>query len=104
MDSLSATYDLLDTDEAVLVRKGSELTYKKLQIETKLPSSGGGGGGETSGYTGTKTQATNLKWNSDGKYQVELWGCDFQYENGLLKSIGSEKKIATLGTVGYSGT
>ena len=102
LNSLSATYDLLDNDESVLVRKGSQLTYKKLQIETKLPSSGGGGG-ETSGYTGTKTQATNLKWNSDGKYQVELWGCDFQYENGLLKSIGNEKKIATLGTVGYSG-
>ena len=103
LDSLSATYDLLDTDDAVLVRSGSQLTYKKLQIQTKLPSSGGGGGGETSGYTGTKTQATNLKWNSDGKYGIELWGCDFQYENGLLKSIGSEKKIATLGTVGYSG-
>ena len=102
LNSLSATYDLLDTDDAVLVRSGSQLTYKKLQIETKLPSSGGGGG-ETTGYTGTKTQATNLKWNSDGQYKVELWGCDFQYENGLLKSIGAEKKIATLDTVGYSG-
>ena len=104
LNSLSATYDLLDSDDAVLVRSGSQLTYKKLQIETKLPSSGGGGGGETTGYTGTKTQATNLKWNSDGKYGIELWGCDSQYENGLLKSIGSEKKIARLGTVGYSGT
>ena len=104
LNSLSATYDLLDTDDAVLVRSGSQLTYKKLQIETKLPSSGGGGGGETSGYTGTKTQATNLKWNSNGQYKVELWGCDFQYENGLLKSIGTEKMIATLDTVGYSGT
>ena len=103
LNSLSATYDLLDTDDAVLVRSGSQLTYKKLQIETKLPSSGGGGG-ETTGYTGTKTQATNLKWNSDGQYRIELWGCDFQYENGLLKSIGAEKKIATLDTVGYSGT
>ena len=103
LNSLSATYDLLDSDDAVLVRSGSQLTYKKLQIETKLPSSGGGGGGETTGYTGTKTQATNLKWNSDGQYRVELWGCDFQYENGLLKSIGAEKKIATLDTVGYSG-
>ena len=102
LNSLSATYDLLDTDDAVLVRSGSQLTYKKLQIETKLPSSGGGGG-ETSGYTGTKTQATNLKFNSNGQYKVELWGCDFQYENGLLKSIGSEKMIATLDTVGYSG-
>ena len=101
LNSLSATYDLLDTDDAVLVRSGSQLTYKKLQIETKLPSSGGGG--ETSGYTGTKTQATNLKWNSDGKYRIELWGCDYQYENGLLKSIGNERMIATLDTVGYSG-
>ena len=103
LDKLSATYDLLDSNDSVLVRSGSQLTYKKLQIETKLPSSGGGGG-ETTGYTGTKTQATNLKWNSNGKYKVELWGCDFQYENGLLKSIGSEKMIATLDTVGYSGT
>ena len=103
IDKLSATYDLLDTDDSVLVRSGSQLTYKKLQIQTKLPSSGGGGG-ETTGYTGTKTQATNLKWNSNGQYKVELWGCDFQYENGLLKSIGSEKMIATLDTVGYSGT
>ena len=103
LDKLSATYDLLDSNDSVLVRSGTELKYKKLQIETKLPSSGGGGG-ETSGYTGTKTQATNLKWNSNGQYKVELWGCDFQYENGLLKSIGSEKMIATLDTVGYSGT
>ena len=102
LDKLSATYDLLDSNDSVLVRSGSELKYKKLQIETKLPSSGGGGG-ETTGYTGTKTQATNLKWNSNGQYNVELWGCDFQYENGLLKSIGSEKMIATLDTVGYSG-
>lgn len=102
LDKLSATYDLLDSNDSVLVRSGTELKYKKLQIETKLPSSGGGGG-ETSGYTGTKTQATNLKWNSNGQYKVELWGCDFQYENGLLKSIGSEKMIATLDTVGYSG-
>ena len=102
LNSLSATYDLLDSDDAVLVRSGSQLTYKKLQIETKLPSSGGGGG-ETTGYTGTKTQATNLKWNSNGSYKVELWGCDFQYENGLLKSVGNEKMIATLDTVGYSG-
>ena len=77
LDKLSATYDLLDSNDSVLVRSGSELKYKKLQIETKLPSSGGGGG-ETTGYTGTKTQATNLKWNSDGQYKVELWGCDFQ--------------------------
>ena len=103
IDKLSATYDLLDSNDSVLVRSGTELKYKKLQIETKLPSSGGGSG-ETSGYTGTKTQATNLKWNSNGQYKVELWGCDFQYENGLLKSIGSEKMIATLDTVGYSGT
>ena len=102
LNSLSATYDLLDSDDAVLVRSGSQLTYKKLQIETKLPSSGGGGG-ETTGYTGTKTQATNLKWNTNGQYKIELWGCDFEYENGLLKQIGNEKMIATLDTVGYSG-
>ena len=93
---------MLDNGDAVLVRSGSELKYKKLQIETKLPSSGGGGG-ETTGYTGTKTQATNLKWNSNGQYKVELWGCDYKYENGLLKSIGNERMIATLDTVGYSG-
>ena len=93
---------MLDSNDSVLVRSGTELKYKKLQIETKLPSSGGGGG-ETTGYTGTKTQATNLKWNSNGQYKVELWGCDFQYENGLLKSVGDEKMIATLDTVGYSG-
>ena len=100
LNALSATYDLLDSNDSVLVRSGTELKYKKLQIETKLP----GGSGTTTGYTGTKTQATNLKWNSNGTYKVELWGCDFQYENGLLKSIGDEKMIATLDTVGYSGT
>ena len=99
LNTLSATYDLLDSNDSVLVRSGTELKYKKLQIETKLP----GGSGTTTGYTGTKTQATNLKWNSNGTYKVELWGCDFQYENGLLKSIGDEKMIATLDTVGYSG-
>lgn len=100
LTNLSATYDLLDSDDSILVRSGNELKYKKLQIETKLP----GGSGSTSGYTGTKTQATNLKFNSNGQYKVELWGCDFQYENGLLKSIGDEKMIATLDTVGYSGS
>ena len=99
LNALSATYDLLDSNDSVLVRSGTELKYKKLQLETKLP----GGTGTTTGYTGTKTQATNLKWNSNGTYKVELWGCDFQYENGLLKSIGDEKMIATLDTVGYSG-
>ena len=99
LDNLSATYDLLDSNDSVLVRSGTELKYKKLQIETKLP----GGSGTTTGYTGTKTQATNLKWNTNGQYKVELWGCDFQYENGLLKSVGNEKMIATLDTVGYSG-
>ena len=99
LNALSATYDLLDSNDSVLVRSGTELKYKKLQIETKLP----GGSGTTTGYTGTKTQATNLKWNTNGQYKVELWGCDFQYENGLLKSIGDEKMIATLDTVGYSG-
>lgn len=99
LTNLSATYDLLDSNDSILVRSGSELKYKKLQIETKLP----GGSGTTTGYTGTKTQATNLKWNTNGQYKVELWGCDFQYENGLLKSIGNEKMIATLDTVGYSG-
>ena len=99
LTNLSATYDLLDSNDSILVRSGSELKYKKLQIETKLP----GGSGTTTGYTGTKTQATNLKWNTNGQYKVELWGCDFQYENGLLKSVGNEKMIATLDTVGYSG-
>lgn len=97
LDSNTKTYDLLDSNDSVLVRSGSVLTYKKLQIETKLP------GGETSGYTGTQTQATGLKWNTNGQYKIELWGCDFQYENGLLKSVGNEKMIATLDTVGYSG-
>ena len=100
LNALSATYDLLDSNDSVLVRSGTELKYKKLQIETKLP----GGSGTTTGYTGTKTQATNLKWNTNGQYKIELWGCDFQYENGLLKSVGNEKMIATLDTVGYSGT
>lgn len=100
LNALSATYDLLDSNDSVLVRSGTELKYKKLQIETKLP----GGSGTTTGYTGTKTQATNLKWNSTGSYKIELWGCDFKYENGLLKSVGNEKMIATLDTVGYSGT
>lgn len=100
LNALSATYDLLDSNDSVLVRSGTELKYKKLQIETKLP----GGSGTTTGYTGTKTQATNLKWNTNGQYKVELWGCDFKYENGLLKSVGNEKMIATLDTAAYSGT
>ena len=98
LDSNTKTYDLLDSNDSVLVRSGSVLTYKKLQIETKLP------GGQTSGYTGTQTQATGLKWNTNGQYKIEMWGRDFQYENGLLKSVGDEKMIATLDTVGYSGT
>ena len=93
---------MLDTDDAVLVRSGSQLTYKKLQIETKLPSSGGGGG-ETTGYTGTVVGDPTLKWNTRGTYKVELWGKDMTYENGLLKSMGNERLISELDTVGYSG-
>ena len=37
LDSNTKTYDLLDSNDSVLVRSGSVLTYKKLQIETKLP-------------------------------------------------------------------
>ena len=44
-----------------------------------------------------------MKWNTNGQYKIEMWGRDFQYENGLLKSVGDEKMIATLDTVGYSG-
>ena len=100
LDKLSATYDLLDSNDSVLVRSGSELKYKKLQIETKLP---GGGGGQTTGYTGSVVGDPTLKWNTRGTYRIELWGKDMTYENGLLKSIGEERLISELETVGYSG-
>ena len=100
LDKLSATYDLLDSNDSVLVRSGSELKYKKLQIETKLP---GGGGGQTTGYTGSVVGDPTLKWNTRGTYRIELWGKDMTYENGLLKSVGNERLISELETVGYSG-
>ena len=100
LDKLSATYDLLDSNDSVLVRSGSELKYKKLQIETKLP---GGGGGQTTGYTGSVVGDPTLKWNTRGTYRIEIWGKDMTYENGLLKSIGEERLISELETVGYSG-
>ena len=102
LNSLSATYDLLDTDDAVLVRSGSQLTYKKLQIETKLPSSGGGGGGETSGYTGSVDNVTRIYWDTS-EYKIKAAGVTMTYENGLLKSISAEKTLSQIDTVGYSG-
>ena len=102
LNSLSATYDLLDNDDAVLVRKGSELTYKKLQIETKLPSSGGGGGGETTGYTGSVDNVTRIYWDTS-EYKIKAAGVTMTYENGLLKSISAEKTLSQIDTVGYSG-
>ena len=99
LNALSATYDLLDSNDSVLVRSGTELKYKKLQIETKLP----GGSGTTTGYTGTIVGDCTLKWNSRGTYRIELWGRDMTYENGLLKSVGNERLINELETVGYSG-
>ena len=101
LNSLSATYDLLDTDDAVLVRSGSQLTYKKLQIETKLPSSGGGGG-ETSGYTGSVDNVTRIYWDTND-YKIKAAGVTMTYENGLLKSISTEKTLSQIDTVGYSG-
>ena len=97
LDSNTKTYDLLDSNDSVLVRSGSVLTYKKLQIETKLP------GGQTTGYTGSVVGDPTLKWNTRGTYKVELWGKDMTYENGILKSIGNERLISELDTVGYSG-
>ena len=102
LNSLSATYDLLDTDDAVLVRSGSQLTYKKLQIETKLPSSGGGGGGETTGYTGSVNNVTRIYWDTN-EYKIKAAGVTMTYENGLLKSISAEKTLGQIDTVGYSG-
>ena len=102
LNSLSATYDLLDTDDAVLVRSGSQLTYKKLQIETKLPSSGGGGG-ETTGYTGSVDNVTRIYWDTS-EYKIKAAGVTMTYENGLLKSISAEKTLSQIDTVGYSGT
>ena len=93
---------MLDNDEAVLVRKGSELTYKKLQIETKLPSSGGGGGGETTGYTGSVDNVTRIYWDTN-EYKIKAAGVTMTYENGLLKSISAEKTLSQIDTVGYSG-
>ena len=81
LDNLSATYDLLDSNDSILVRSGTELKYKKLQIETKLP----GGSGTTTGYTGSIVGDPILKWNTQGTYRIELWGKDMTYENGLLK-------------------
>ena len=89
----------MDSNDSVLVRSGSELKYKKLQIETKLP----GGTGTTTGYTGTVVGDQTLKWNTRGTYRIELWGKDMTYENGLLKSVGNERLISELETVGYSG-
>ena len=103
LNSLSATYDLLDTDDAVLVRSGSQLTYKKLQIETKLPSSGGGGGGETTGYTGSVDNVTRIYWDTND-YKIKAAGVTMTYENGLLKSISAEKTLSQIDTVGYSGS
>lgn len=100
LDNLSATYDLLDGNDSILVRSGTELKYKKLQIETKLP----GGSGQTSGYTGSIVGDPILKWNTQGTYRIELWGKDMTYENGLLKSVGNERLISELQTVGYSGS
>ena len=102
LNSLSATYDLLDTDDAVLVRSGSQLTYKKLQIETKLPSSGGGSG-ETTGYTGSVDNVTRIYWDTS-EYKIKAAGVTMTYENGLLKSISAEKTLSQIDTVGYSGT
>ena len=102
IDKLSATYDLLDSNDSVLVRSGTELKYKKLQIETKLPSSGGGGG-ETTGYTGSVDNVTRIYWDTS-EYKIKAAGVTMTYENGLLKSISAEKTLSQIDTVGYSGT
>ena len=92
------TYNLLyNTSDAVLVRDGAtkELKYKRLTLETNLA------GGETSGYTGSIVGDPILKWNTSGTYKVELWGKDMTYENGLLKSVGNERLISEIETVGF---
>ena len=96
LDSNTKTYDLLDSNDSVLVRSGSVLTYKKLQIETKLP------GGETSGYTGSVDNVTRIYWDTND-YKIKAAGVTMTYENGLLKSISAEKTLSQIDTVGYSG-
>ena len=80
-----------------MVRDGATKTlkYKRLTLETNLA------GGETSGYTGSIVGDPILKWNSQGTYRIELWGKDMTYENGLLKSVGNERLISELDTVGF---
>ena len=99
IDKLSATYDLLDSNDSVLVRSGTELKYKKLQIETKLPSSGGG---TTTGYTGSVDNVISVYWDVSD-YKIKAQGVTMTYENGLLKSVSQVKNLGTLDTVGYSG-
>ena len=86
----------LDSNDSVLVRSGSVLTYKKLQIETKLP------GGQTSGYTGSVDNVTRIYWDTND-YKIKAAGITMTYENGLLKSISAEKTLSQIDTVGYSG-
>ena len=96
LDSNTKTYDLLDSNDSVLVRSGSVLAYKKLQIETKLP------GGQTSGYTGSVDNVTRIYWDTND-YKIKAAGVTMTYENGLLKSISAEKTLSQIDTVGYSG-
>ena len=89
---------MLDSNDSVLVRSGTELKYKKLQIETKLP----GGSGQTSGYTGSINNVISVYWDVSD-YKIKAQGVTMTYENGLLKSVSQVKNLGTIATVGYSG-
>ena len=95
LDSNTKTYDLLDSNDSVLVRSGSVLTYKKLQIETKLP------GGQTSGYTGSVDNVTRIYWDASD-FKIKAVGVTMSYENGLLKTVSEEKNLGTVDTVGFA--
>lgn len=98
MQAKNTAYDTLDSNEYFVIKSGDEVKYKKVQIKDNTP-----GGGTTSGYTGSVVGDCRLKWNTRGTYKIELWGKDMTYENGLLKTVGNERLVSELDTVGYSG-
>lgn len=86
-------YDTLDSNEYFVIKKGSEIAYKRVQIKDNTP-----GGGSTSGYSGDVYGDPRLKYNTTGGYQIELWAKKMTYVNGLLTVVGNEELVSTLNT------
>lgn len=95
-------YELAFTAVVARVSYDSEDNIRQVKqlVDSLVTVGGGSGGGSGYGYTGQLVRITRLAWET---YELHLYGVLDTYENGLLKTPGTEESvISTVTTVAHS--